>query len=216
MESQFIPRRKKEKSRPEIVTYSQPEKQHFINNYKNKETSGKNTDGDKNPFILLVGDSMTKNINSYDLRQKCKGTKFMVRSLRGGKIKNIKNLIIDTLEDITKPDAICIHVSSNGNGRSVDDIEEDLENLITMVKRQGIQPIMSMVVKRNDRYGYKVREVNQRLTILCLKYNIGYVEHENIKLEHLNAGGIHISNRYGHLVTNNFSNYFNYAVQNEF
>ena len=36
----------------------------------------------------------------------------MIRSLSGGKIKNIRNLIIDALEDVT-PDTIIIHVSTN-------------------------------------------------------------------------------------------------------
>ena len=159
-----------------------------------------------------------KNINSFDLRQKCKGTNFMVKSLSGGKIKNIKNLIIDTLEEINKPDALCIHVSSNdiGNGRNIDDIEKDFENLISLVKSQQIQPILSMVIKRNDKYGYKVGEVNDRLRKLCVKYNIDYIDNENIRIEHLNAGGIHISNPFNYLFADNLSKYFNYAVQHQF
>ena len=86
------------------------------------------------PFILVIGDSMTKHLTSYDLHKMCKGARFMVRSL-GGKIKNIKNLIIDALEDVT-PQAICIHVSTNdiADGRNVDTIKEDMENLIVLVK----------------------------------------------------------------------------------
>ena len=36
----------------------------------------------------------------------------MVRSLQGAKIKNVKNLINDLLEDV-KPEAIWIHASTN-------------------------------------------------------------------------------------------------------
>ena len=80
---------------------------------------------------MLIGDSTIKQISSYQIKQKCKGTNIMLRSLQGGRIKNIKNLIIDMLEDV-KPEAICIHVSTNdiNDGRSVEDITHDMEILI--------------------------------------------------------------------------------------
>ena len=200
---------RKVKTRPGIVTTRNPEKQHFTENYKNKKSNN------QKPFILVVGDSMIKNVNSYDLKQNCTETTFMVRSLRGGKIKNIKNLIIDTLEDVDKPDALCIHVSSNdiGNGRSIEEIGTDMEYLITLVKRQGIEPILSMVVTRNDKYADKVRLVNERLRDLCVSYNIGYIEHANIKIEHLNTGGIHIQNQFNNMFADNLTNYFNFVLQ---
>ena len=206
---------KKVKSRPEIVNSKQPYKQHFTNNYKNNDKFQKSNN--KTPFVLVIGDSMMKNINSYDLKQKCPEANFMVRALRGGKIKNIKNLIIDTLEDIKKPDLLCIHVSANdiGDGRSVETIVTDLENLITIVQRQGIIPVMSMVTIRNDKHGYKVRVVNERLRKLCVQYNVDYIEHENIKLEHLNPGGVHIVNKFNYLFSENLSNYFNYMLRKE-
>ena len=73
-----------------------------------------------------------------------------------------------------------------------------------------------MVIKRNDKYNYKVEEVNDRLRNLCAKYNLGCIDNTNIKIEHLNAGGIHISNSFNYLFADNLSNYFNYAVQNHF
>ena len=86
----YLKHQKKRRSRPDIVTPINPEKQHFDNNHKNIENARKvnsNTENNKKPFILVVGDSMTKNINSFELRQKCKGINFMVRTLCGGKIK---------------------------------------------------------------------------------------------------------------------------------
>ena len=85
----YLKYNKKRRSRPDIVTTNNPEKHHFENNHKNIENVrnkvNSNTENNKKPFILVVGDSMTKNINSFDLRQKCKGTHFMVRTLSGGK-----------------------------------------------------------------------------------------------------------------------------------
>ena len=72
---------------------------------------------------------------------------------------------------------------------------------------------MSLVIKRNDRHG-QVNEVNERIINLCHKYNVGYIEHKNVKSERLNAGEVHISNQHNHLFTDNLSDYFNYAAQN--
>ena len=85
-------------SRPNTIP-NESEKQHFVNN-KNKH----NTEKDQNeklknnkPLILLAGDSMIKQLTSYEIRKKCKNVNVMVRSLQGAKIKNVKNLIIDLL-----------------------------------------------------------------------------------------------------------------------
>ena len=80
------------KTRPEVITYEEPEKQHFINNYKNEKFYKSSNQNDQNSFILVIGDSMTNDLNSYDLKQSCKGARFMVRSLRGGKIKKYQKL----------------------------------------------------------------------------------------------------------------------------
>ena len=76
----------------------------------------------------------------------------MVRTLQGGKIKNIRNLIIDTLEDVT-PLAACVHVCTNdiSNGKNKETIIEDMQSLIELIKRQGIGPIISLVTPRNDK-----------------------------------------------------------------
>ena len=121
------------------------------------------------------------------------------------------------MEDIERPDFLCIHVSSNdiGSGRKVETIEENLEYLIKLVKEQNVQPIMSLVIQRNDnnRYSYLVDEVNRRIIQLCEKYNVGYIDHSNITTEHLNAGGVHISNHYNYLLLKNMSSCFNYVVK---
>ena len=203
--------------RPTVVTTKQPEKQHFTNNNNNRNRSKELPTKEKKPFIMMIGDSMSKDISSYELKQNVKTANFMIRSLRGGKLKNIKNLMIDALEDIdNKPDAICIHVSTNdiGAGRDIDNIVEDFENLIILIKRQGIEPLISLLTVRNDKYGHKVKIMNERLEDLCLRYNVSYVDHSNIRNEHLNQGGIHISNQFKHLFTDNLYKYFTYIVQN--
>ena len=86
--------------------------------------------------------------------------------------------------------------------------------LIQLVKRQGIDPIISMLTPRNDKHGQKVKVVNEKLRNLCVKYNVGYIEHDNINTDHLNPGGIHLANKYKYLFSDNLTNYFNYILLN--
>ena len=91
--------------RPNIVTQKYPEGNHFNNNKRNnniqqnKENSNKKTE---KPLILLVGDSTIKNVTSFDLRKECKNAFIMVRPYRGGKIKNIKKVLSEIDDFLTK------------------------------------------------------------------------------------------------------------------
>ena len=79
---------KENRRRPNPVTVKTPENNHFTNNNKKNN---------KKPLIALIGDSTLKNLSGYQLGKNCKGTTIMVRSQRGGKVKNMKNLMIDLL-----------------------------------------------------------------------------------------------------------------------
>ena len=166
---------------------------------------------------MLLGDSTVKNLSGYNLSKGTKGSKVMVRSLQGGKIKNIKNLMIDMLEDV-KPDAICYHVATNdiSTGKGNDVIVQEMKRLIRLTQEQGIVPVISLVTKRTDRYASKVAELNNLLIDLCNDMCAGYIEHNNINTEHLNASGLHIDYSHTHLFGRNFTNYFNFLVENDF
>lgn len=209
--------KREQSSRPPVVTIQEPEKQHYTNNYKRGLDYSKKEGEQKNPLILLIGDSTVKQLSSYQLKKSCKGTNIMVRSLQGGRIKNIKNLCIDMLEDVT-PDAICVHVSTNdiSDGRSVEDIITDMENIICLIQQQGIVPIISLVIQRMDRHASKVDIVNKKLIRLCNHHGVGYILHQNITPDHLNPGGLHIARQFISLFSNNFVAFFKYLVQNHF
>lgn len=197
---------KSNEERPSVVVYDEPEKNHFKNNYK-KDLHLRRENNKS--LILLVGDSMVKNITGYQLKQKCKQTNVMVRSHVGGKIKNIKNLMLDLLEDV-KPNAVCFHVATNdiSSGRSIEEIVCDIENLVDLLQRQGVVPVISLLTPRSDKFATKVEIINKRLIILC--------NHENITKNHLNIGGLHIAREHTSLFSNNFVNFFNYLTQNNF
>ena len=61
-----------------------------------------------------------------------------------------------------------------------------------------------------------MNQLNQAIVDLCNEEGIGYIEHQNINSQHLNESGIHIHPKYTSVFSGNFSNYFNYLVNNDF
>ena len=120
------------------------------------------------------------------------------------------------LEDAS-PQAICVHVSTNdiGNNKTVSEIEDEMEELIVLIKQKGILPIISLVLPRNDKHAQKVKLVNDKIIALCSCYNVCYIEHKNIKTEHLNPGGVHLVEKFKQLFTDNLVNHFNYICDNK-
>ena len=67
----------------------------------------------------------------------------MLWPLQGAKIKNVKNLINDLLEDV-KPEAICIHASTNdiNDDKSIDGIVGEMGILIKVIQNKGIVSVI--------------------------------------------------------------------------
>ena len=121
------------------------------------------------------------------------------------------------MEDVT-PTAICIHVSTNdiGSGKSVDEIIAEMEDLVKLIQRQDIVPIVSLVTVRDDKHAGKVDFVNERLRALCDKLRAECIEHDRVRKEHLNTSGLHIARQSNYILNNDFTEYFNYAISNDF
>ena len=208
---------RKSERRPQIVNPMHPEAQHFTNNQKNKNRYEKEKDRDEKPLILLVGDSMIKNVTNYDLRKKCGNARIMVRSLGGAKIKNIENLIKDLLRE-SSPKAICVHVATNdiSDEKSTDAITGEMKDVINLIKEKGIIPIISLITARKDDFSEKVNVINEKLIQLCKAQNVFYIDHGNINKTHLNPGGLHITWQNTYLLKENFADFFHFAVEHNF
>ena len=113
-----------------------------------------------------------------------------------------------------EPTAICIHASTNdiGSGRNIEDIVGDMENLIKLVQGEGIMPIISVPTIRTDKFSHKINVLNGQLVQLCRRYGVCFIEHRDIKSEHLNKGGLHIIAKFNHLMNSNFARCFNYLL----
>lgn len=197
---------------------NQEKKKNLIinNSYENYSSFSKLTASGSKLFILLVGDSMIKHVTGQVLKKHCSGVDFMVRAMKKGKIKHVKRFITDAL-DMMKPDYVFIHVTKDDvtSGRTLAMIKADMEDLITYILCLRKKPIISMMVIRNDENRYKVNVVNDMLRTLCLKHKVRYVQHKNIRSEHLHSDGIQLRDQYGQLFRENLLFCFNDVLQKE-
>ena len=134
---------KTQQRRPPVVTMKEPERN--VLKYKGKY---------EKPLILIAGDSTIKNVTGYDIRKECRDANIMVRPYRGGKVKNIRSLILDVLDDGVRPTAICVHAATNdiGSGRSIDEVVGETEALIKLIKEKEAMPIISLPTLRADKF----------------------------------------------------------------
>ena len=102
-----------------------------------------------------------------------------------------KNLVLYVLDDGIKPTAKCIHASANdiGNEKEIDDILLEMKMFIVLIKEKGIIPIISLPTLRADKYSQAINILNGRLVELCKTQGFHYIEHRDIRREHLNQGG---------------------------
>ena len=156
-------------------------------------------------------------VNVFRLKKHVKGAGVMVRSVQGSKLKNIKNLILDCLEDVD-PAAICIHAGTNniGSGDGIEEIVSEYKELVSLLLGRGILPIISMITVRNDKHSEMVDLVNERLRVVCDTMGAGCIEHDGIKSEHLNTSKLHIARQFNYILNEEFIDYFNYAILNNF
>ena len=143
---------------------------------------------------LLIGDSMTKNINNDKLSYAAKA-KTVCKTYRGGKIKDIHtNLRKDCGERRLR--SIILHVGTNN--LVSDDAKEaakQMEDLIVEAKSKAENVAVSSVIKRYDNKvpHSKITEYNNLVHELCKKHNITFIDNSNIDQSMLNRSNLHLN-----------------------
>ena len=87
----------------------------------------------------------------------------------------------------------------------------EMKMFIVLIKEKGIIPIISLPTLRADKYSQAINILNGRLVELCKTQGVYHIEHRDIRREHLNQGGLHMS-KFNYLLNRNFSNCFNYLL----
>ena len=165
-----------------------------VENIMNNERTDKAPSGEKSVFI--VGDSIIKHINGYEISGKLENCKVFVRSCHGATIRFLEDHVKPVLWE--NPDKIIFHIGTNDvpSGKGNKDIAEVIINLTMSVKTQSRGVSISGITMSKDKHQNKVEEINYRLRDLCQANNIKFIDHsKSIKPQHLNKSRLNLTTK---------------------
>ena len=187
----------------------------------NSSSTAKSTIDSSLPSILIAGDSIIKQVTSYQIRENLRKhdrqirAKVNVKPFLGAQTRSMPLYLDALFQEIDKPDYVLAHVGTNDirAGRSIENIKEDFKSLHNYLKDKGIHMIVSLLTCRSDDCQDKVSPINRMLIELSSEMGIGYSGNENIHNEHLNPSGYHLHRGGSEVLANNFSNTINTIFQ---
>ena len=165
----------------------------------NKVTERKNDEKEKPKLknsavknILILGDSIIKNVDGWRLNRRIKSIA-SVRLISGAKTKTMKHHIMGCLEDESR-DTIPLHHGRN-NLRSEESPEKIASNIINVdffAKNEKEIVYVSGLTVRNNKYDRKRKEVKVILKKKCNDENLSFIDNGNINPRMLNKSGLHL------------------------
>ena len=160
--------------------------------------------------ITIIGDSMLKMLNPTLIRKSLK-RRIRIKTFPGARFKDMEHYIKPTLE--SSPDYLVIHAGTNDlKYKSTKTITKEIctlgEQAATSLPNSTL--VISQVITRSDdpNLAVKIKEVNKSISKLCTEKNWDVVSHDNIKSNHLNPYGVHLSRTGTAIMARNFTEYF--------
>ena len=159
------------------------------------EYNGKK-DQNKSQKIMILGDSMIKNIKGWEISKKLQNANVYVRHFSGAKVRCMKDYLKPSLRE--NPDHFVLHVGTNDldSDRSLDLIEKSIVDVASSLKTDKCDVTISNIIIQNDCFMAKANEVNKSLTELCFERNFLLIDHsKTLKLQLLNGSKLHLNRR---------------------
>ena len=177
-----------------------------------KEEINKNNDGlepvektSDEKRIFIVGDSIIKNVNGYEVSGKTNHCRVYIRPSLGAKVRCMEDHIKPVLRD--KPDHIIFHIGTNDipSNKNSEDIANSIIELVLSAKSESCDASISNIVVRKDRHQNKCQEVKDHLKEKCREKNINLIDHsKNIKPQHLNKSRLHLTKKGTSILSSTF------------
>ena len=160
--------------------------------------------------MVILGDSMTKLLNGWDMAKKIQtNCKVFIKTFSGATVSCMEDYMKPSLRN--PPDHFILHVGTNGlsSDKSPHEIAELIINLACQLKHEKQDVSVSTIILRTDDkiLNEKGIEVNFYLKELCKKKNIFLVDNsKKIKAQHLDKGKLHLTKFGSKVLSNNFVN----------
>ena len=171
----------------------------------------KETIANKKSKVFILGDSMVKHIQGWEINRKLDYKQNVyVRQFPGAKI----NCMSDYVKPCTRennPDHIIFHVGTNDipSTKTPEFIARSILDLAKNVSSENCSVSVSNIIPRNDQWNNKVREVNGCLARLCTNENISLIDHSRSidPRKHINNSKLHLNIRGSNKLRDNFVKY---------
>ena len=163
-------------------------------------------DQNKSQKIVILGESMIKNIKGREISKKLLNANVYVRHFSGAKVRCMKDYLKSYLRE--NPDHLVLHVITNDldSDRSPDLIAKSIVDVASSLKTDKHDVTISNIITRNDHFMAKANEVNKCLTELCFERNFLLIDHsKSLKSQHLNGSKLHLNRRGTPILQNTFT-----------
>ena len=177
------------------------------NNSEQEKDKKPNKEQKKGKSVAILGDSMVKHLNGWEISKKIKNCKVYVRSFPGAKVQCMDDYKKPSVRD--KPDHFIIRVGTNDLNSEVSpkSIAESIVDLAMSLKTESNDVSVSNIILRTDNslLNQKGCEVNSHLKNLCEERNLYLIDNtKKFRSHHLNKGKLHLNRKGSKLLNDTF------------
>ena len=150
-------------------------------------------------MVYVLGESMHKHSNGWEISQKLDNCKVYVESYRGTTVRCLKDHVKPAKRK--NPDHCILHVGTNDldSETSPDMIAKSIADVASSLKSNSCDVSVSSIIVRKDTDELHERalERNKHLEDICIERNLFFMDNsKKIKEQHLNNYKLHL-NRVG-------------------
>ena len=173
----------------------------------NIESSSHTTNPSEKKSVIILGDSMTHNIQG---RKLSKEKHVVSKSFSGCTVEDMSDFVKPFLR--RTPDEIILHIGTNN--LSTDEptqLGEKIVDLARFIERESpsTKLTVSSLIARKDNLDRKVKNVNKTLRSFCNSNGWTFISNENIDASCINKGGLHLNRKGVYKLAGNFRNHIN-------
>ena len=159
---------------------------------------------EQKPWNVILGDSMTKNIEGWKLSKEKKVTS---RSFSGSTINDMLDFSKPFLRQ--KPENLILHIGTNDIcGESSDNVATKIVRLSKNINKQSptTKLAISGIIFRtdNENLNTNIKQVNELLKSACKNNGWKFISNHNIRKDLLNRSGLHLNHKGVALLASNF------------
>ena len=155
---------------------------------------------------MILGDSMIKALNGWEMSQDLNNCKVAVRKSSSATVKCMEDYVNPSLRE--DPDHFILHIRTNdlNSSKSAESIAESIVLHAKSLKNEKHDVSVSNVITRKDRWREKAVCVNTHLKDMCTKENLFYIT-DTLKQKHTNKGRLHLNSKGSSILGKTFVNH---------